>query len=70
MADTVKKGGKKNRKYKRNEKKCVAYRNAHTRERNKLKRILQSNGYAAACEYARKNGLKEPAKRNPAAVGG
>lgn len=33
--------------------KCERYRNANTRERNKLKRIRQSNGIEAARQYAK-----------------
>lgn len=62
MAEATRKGGKKNRKYGRNVNKCAAYRNAHTRERNKVKRIRQSSGYAAAVEYARQHGVKEPGR--------
>lgn len=38
-------------------KKCQAYRAAHIRERNKIKRVLQSSGRAAAAMYATKHGL-------------
>jgi len=41
-----------NRKYGRNKAKCERYRREHRRERNKLRRILQSNGEAAARAYA------------------
>lgn len=47
-----KKGKKGSRKYGRNEKKCAAYKSANRRERNKLKRILKSNGEEAAVAYA------------------
>ena len=56
-------GGKKNRKLGRCKNKCAAYRAAHTMERNKVKRVLQSNGYAAAVEYARVHGVKEPGRK-------
>lgn len=38
-------------------KKCAAYRAAHIREKNKIKRVLQSSGRAAAAEYATKHGI-------------
>lgn len=38
----------------RNKAKCLAYRNMHTREKNKIRHILKSNGFAAAEEYAKK----------------
>lgn len=63
MAEAVRKGGKKNRKLGRCKDKCTAYRNAHTRERNKLKRILQSSGYIAAADYARMHGLNAPKQK-------
>lgn len=48
----VKRGGM--RKHGRNTEKCKRYRNAKTRERNKLKRIVKSNG----CKEAKKYSLK------------
>lgn len=48
------------RKIGRSKTKCEQYRNAHTRERNKIKRVLQSNGYDAALAYAAKTGVKMP----------
>lgn len=56
---TKSKGGKKNRKIGRDVKKCATYRNLHTREKNKLGRILQSNGRATAEVYARTNNLSD-----------
>ena len=56
-------GGKKNRKLGRCKNKCAAYRAAHTRERNKVKRVLQSNGYAAAVEYAKQHGILAPKRK-------
>ncbi len=52
--------GKKNRKLGRSfrKPKKARYESSRRREYNKLKRILQSNGYKEALEYARKNGLK------------
>jgi len=38
-------------------KKCQAYRAAHIREKNKIKRVLQSSGPLAAQRYADKHGL-------------
>lgn len=40
--------------------KCESYRNSKRRERNKIKRILQSNGYNAALEYSHKHGIHMP----------
>jgi hypothetical protein len=51
------KSGKKGRKYGRNEKKCQAYFSAKRREKNKLKKIRQSNGEAAAIEYKHAKGI-------------
>jgi hypothetical protein len=41
MADAIKraKGGKKNRKYGRNARRCEIYRSTHQRERNKVVRL-------------------------------
>ena len=52
--------GKKNRKFGRNSRKpkTARYESSRRREYNKLKRILQSNGYKEALVYARKHGLK------------
>lgn len=52
--------GKKNRKYGRNLNKCKLYRASKTREKNKIKRILQSNGLRAAIEYGKKHGIHVP----------
>ena len=51
------------RKYGRNKDKCALYRAMKTREKNKLRRILQSNGQEAAKEYASKHILTEYLKR-------
>jgi hypothetical protein len=40
--------------------KYAAYRRERRRERNKLEKVLRSNGYAVACSYAREHGLPEP----------
>ena len=52
--------GKKNRKFGRSfrKPKKARYEDTHRREYNKLKRILQSNGFQVAMDYARKHGLK------------
>lgn len=42
--------------------KCKRYRAAHTRERNKAKRILQSNGLKACQEYCRLHSILMPRK--------
>lgn len=44
--------GKKSRKFGRNLVKCQRYRSQFRRERNKLRRILKSNGLVAAREWA------------------
>ena len=49
--------GKGTKKYGRNEKKCASYKAAHRREKNKLKKILQSNGEVAAKEYKAEKGI-------------
>ena len=50
------KGGRKNRKWdrspKRSARKRERYRSSRTREKNKIKRVLQSEGIAAAEKYA------------------
>lgn len=46
------------RKHGRNEEKCKKYKLAKIREKNKLKRVLKSNGYKAAVKYAKLHGLK------------
>ena len=50
------------RKYGRNKTKCTAYKNAHTRERNKAKRVLQSNGKKACEAYCKKHVIKLPSR--------
>jgi len=45
------------RKHGRDIEKCRRYREKKTRERNKLKRVLQSSGEKAATEYAKKHTL-------------
>lgn len=40
--------------------KCKHYRVAHTRERNKAKRILQSNDLEACTLYCRNHGILIP----------
>lgn len=54
LEEKARKKGKKNRKWDRNLTKCKRYRDMKTREKNKLKRVLQSNGVKAAEEYADK----------------
>jgi len=53
MAKPEKKSGGA-KKYGRNEDKCKKYRASKNREKNKLKRVLQSNGIQAAEAYADK----------------
>ena len=54
-ANKVKSGG--NKKMGRNSIKCKQYRALGTREKNKLKRVLKSNGEAAAIKYAKQHVL-------------
>ena len=56
MAEKQKKSGGA-KKIGRNEEKCKKYRSSKNREKNKLKRILQSNGFAAAEKYAEEKEL-------------
>lgn len=51
------KGKGKGRKLGRNKKKCTQYRAMHTREKNKIRRVLQSNGLAYAKEWAFKHNV-------------
>ena len=51
------KGGK-GRKVGNQKEKCKKYAAAKTAERNKVKRVLQSNGTKAAIKYAEKNGVQ------------
>lgn len=50
------------RKHGRNMEKCKRYRAAKTRERNKLRRVLRSNGRVAGIAYAKKDGVRLPVK--------
>ena len=56
----IQKGGKKNRKYGRaaRKPKTARYNLSNRRERNKLRRVLRSNGARQAQAYARKHGLE------------
>ena len=53
-----KSGGSK--KYGRNLEWCKMYRAHKTREKNKIKRVLQSNGYVAAVAYGSLHGIPLP----------
>jgi len=53
----TKQGGAGTKKHGRDKAKCQKYRDHQTAERNKLKRVLQSNGYTYAQEWAKKNGV-------------
>jgi hypothetical protein len=53
MADS--KGGAGSKKFGRNKNKCTAYRAHQQREKNKIKKVLQSNGYEYAKAWAAKN---------------
>jgi hypothetical protein len=46
-----------NAKFGRNAAKCKEYKASHRLERHKVKRVLQSNGVAAAHKYAVSKGL-------------
>ena len=48
------------KKHSKDKGKYAAYSRERRRERHKLDRVLRSNGYAAACVYAREHGLPEP----------
>lgn len=45
------------RKHGRNNEKCEKYQREHRREKNKLRRILQSSGVKAANKYAKLHNL-------------
>lgn len=49
--------GGKSTKAGRNKDKCAKYRAHKTREKNKLKRVLQSSGLEAAQDYAKEKAL-------------
>jgi hypothetical protein len=51
------KGKGKGRKLGRNKTKCLQYRNLHKREKNKIKRVLQSNGITFAKTWASEHGV-------------
>ena len=51
----IKSGGK--RKWGRNVTKCQRYKLDKTREKHKVKRVLQSSGIVAAKKYAAANGV-------------
>ena len=53
----TKQGGAGTKKHGRDLAKCKKYRDHQTCERNKLKRVLQSNGYDFAIEWAKTNGV-------------
>ena len=52
------------KKYGGKEVKGRRYREHKTREKNKLKKILKSNGHKAAVAYARIHGLQEPKSKS------
>ena len=45
------------RKYGRNLERCAKYKAMHTREKNKIRRVLRSNGFTAAQSYAEQHNL-------------
>ena len=51
----AKQGGAGTKKHGRDKVKCAAYRTHQQREKNKIKRVLQSNGYEYAKTWAAKN---------------
>lgn len=59
MAKIERPGGKKNRKHGRaaRKPKTARYNLSHRRERNKIKRIIRSNGMAFARQWARDRGI-------------
>lgn len=57
MAEPSKPSSKKQKGSSRKKAKCAAYKAAHTSEKHKVKRVLQSNGPKAAKEYASKYGV-------------
>ena len=55
MSESNSKG--KGRKIGRNKNKCAQYKAMHTREKNKIKRVLKSSGRAEAEKYAKAHNL-------------
>lgn len=53
----AKQGGAGTKKHGRDLLKCKRYRDHQTCEKNKLKRVLKSNGHDYAVEWAKKNGV-------------
>ena len=47
----------KGRKIGRNKNKCAQYKAFHTRDKNQLKKVLRSSGYAEAERYAKAHNL-------------
>ena len=50
-------GGAGTKKHGRNKEKCAKYRTHKVREKNKIKKVLQSNGYTYAEKWAKANGV-------------
>ncbi|MBT7009103.1 hypothetical protein HN960_01540 [Candidatus Peregrinibacteria bacterium] len=46
-----------NKKHGRNKDKCTRYRNMHTREKNKVRRVLRSSGLEEAKRWAKENNV-------------
>jgi hypothetical protein len=61
MATNSAPGKGSSRKVGRNKDKCKAYRLANTSERNKAKRVLQSNGKKYCEIYCKEHGIRLPA---------
>lgn len=57
MAKSQKKGSGGLRKIGRALEKCKKYRSMHTREMNKVKRVLKSSGLIEAQKYAQEHGV-------------
>lgn len=48
-----------NKKHGRNSAKCTSYRAMHTREKNKVKRVLKASGVDEAKRWASENGVSK-----------
>ena len=60
MSNRVSKKGGGARKIGNQLEKCKRYRDAKRREKNKVKRVLRSSGYAAALAYAKLHSITVP----------
>ena len=57
MPEQKQKKGGGSKKIGRNKVKCAHYKAMHTREKNKLRRVLRSNGYGEAVTWATKHNV-------------